>query len=63
LGYQLYEITSSGLTHTSKDHFPKGELFDKLFFPETYNVLILKKKLLISYREEKIDLSIIILGV
>ena len=38
LGYQLYELTSSGLTHTSRDHFKQGELFDKLFFPETYNV-------------------------
>jgi len=38
LGYPLYELTSSGLTHTTRDHFPKGEVAHRLFFPETYNV-------------------------
>ena len=37
-GIELIEMTSSGLTHTSRDHWPKGELFDKILFPETYNV-------------------------
>jgi len=36
-GYDIYEVTSSGLTHTSRDHWPQGELFDKISFPETYN--------------------------
>lgn len=37
LGYTLFEVTSSGLTHTTKTQFSNGELIDKLVFPFTYN--------------------------
>lgn len=55
LGYPLYELTSSGLTHTTRDHFPMGHVPHKLFFPHTYNVIFLIFLFLKTYKDLFVD--------
>ncbi len=37
-GLKLFEITSSGLTHSLSDDIPYGQYLQTFFYPETYNV-------------------------
>eukprot|EP01017_Pseudomicrothorax_dubius_P014580 TRINITY_DN17008_c0_g1_i1.p1 TRINITY_DN17008_c0_g1~~TRINITY_DN17008_c0_g1_i1.p1 ORF type:complete len:170 (-),score=0.15 TRINITY_DN17008_c0_g1_i1:57-566(-) len=40
IGYELYELTSSGLTHTVADQLPNVQSFLDVLVPDTYNLYV-----------------------